>query len=175
MRVLAKRIAITLALVAIPLLAGLLFTYQIIRIDWVSMMEIQPSFRPMKAPLPAPARSVPVEGAAYMPGAGSPANPVLADPASLARGQSLYELNCAICHGTQGKGDGSIIDKLIRKPSDLTSSSVLLLSDGEIFLVITNGVNPGVGFKGGMPQLRESLSVSDRWDVINYLRTLQQP
>ena len=74
-----KRLIIVLALVAAPLGLGLLFTYDIIKIDWVSFMEIQNSFNPQEDPLPVPARSVPVEGAAYIAALGAPANPVAAD------------------------------------------------------------------------------------------------
>ncbi len=173
MTALAKRIVITLGAVAVLLGVSLLFTYQVIHIDWVSFMEIQPSFRPMEAPLPLPPRSVPVEGAAYLPGSGSPANPIPSNADSVKRGQTFFDLNCAVCHGTQGKGDGAIAKKLIRKPPDLTGSNVSALSDGEIFLIITDGVQPGVGYKGGMPALRENLAVGDRWDVVNYVRSLQ--
>jgi mono/diheme cytochrome c family protein len=169
----AKRISLTFLVVVVILAVGLLFTYQIIPLDWISFMEIQPSFRPMEDPLPVPARSVPVEGAAFVPGAGSPVNPVPSSPDSLARGQSFYAINCALCHGNQGKGDGPIAKDLIRKPSDLTGVNVAPLSDGEIFQVITSGVQPPAGTKGGMPALRENLTVNDRWDVVNYVRSLQ--
>ncbi len=173
MNELARRITITLVLLAAPLVFGLLITYQVIHIDWISFMEIQPSFRPMEAPLPVPANSVPVEGAAYLPGAGNPQNPIAADQASLKRGETLYEVNCSLCHGKQGKGDGPVAEKLSRKPPDLAGLNVTELSDGEIFIVIANGVNLGIGFSGGMPPLRENLEIGDRWDVVNYVRSLQ--
>ena len=69
-------------------------------------MEIQPSFIAQDDPLPLPAGSVPVQGAAYIPALGAPANPVPADEASLARGKTQYEINCLICHGARGKGNG---------------------------------------------------------------------
>jgi mono/diheme cytochrome c family protein len=169
----AKRIAITLAILALPLILGLLLTYQIIHVDWISFMEIQPSFRPMEDPLPVPPGSVPIEGAAFVPGAGSPVNPVEAGPDSIARGQPLYEINCEVCHGKDGKGGAPLAEKMIRKPADLTGENVATLSDGEIFLIITNGVQPPSGTKGGMPALRENLTVKDRWDTVNYVRNLQ--
>jgi len=170
---LAKRITITLVILAAPLVLGLLVTYQVIHIDWISFMEIQPSFRPMEDPLPVPVDSVPVEGAAYVPGTGNPLNPIVSDQISLTRGGSLYAINCSLCHGERGKGDGPVAEKLSRKPPDLEGLNVKELSDGEIFLVITNGVNLGVGFSGGMPPLRENLTIEDRWDIVNYLRSLQ--
>ena len=172
---LAKRITLTLALLATPLILGLLLTYQVIHVDWISFMEIQPSFRPMEDPLPLPPRSVPIEGVAYVPGAGSPSDPIQPDSASLERGKALYAIHCEMCHGGKGTGSGSIAEDLVRQPADLTGINVTSLSDGEIFMVLTNGVQPGSGRKGGMPSLRENLSVGDRWDVVNYIRNFPKP
>jgi mono/diheme cytochrome c family protein len=169
----AKRIIITLVVLTIPLVIGLLFTYEVIKIDWISFMEIQPSFRAMEDPRPLPVGSVPVQGAAYLPGPDAPLNPVTANAQSIERGKMFYDLNCALCHGSLAKGDGSLAKPLKRKPPDLTSPHVVALADGDIFMIITNGLAPVPGFKGGMPALRENLSVGDRWDVVNYLRTLQ--
>lgn len=173
MNELAKRITITLAILAAPLVFGLLITYQVIHIDWISFMEVQPSFRPMEKPLPVPANSVPIEGAAYVPLAGNPQNPIASDQVSLTRGEPLYEVNCSLCHGEEGRGDGPVAEELVRKPPDLAGRNVTELSDGEIFIVITNGVNLGIGFSGGMPPLRENLEIVDRWDIVNYVRSLQ--
>lgn len=156
--------------VVVGILVGglLLFTYDIIKIDWISFMEIQPSYKPMENPLPVAASSIPVEGAAYVPGMGAPGNPVPADPVSLARGAQLYNINCSHCHGLAGHGDGPIATYLEkRKPANLTGVLVQNLSDGAIFLRISNGV------PGSMPALNENLSVRDRWDVVNYVRTLK--
>jgi len=77
------------------LFAGLmLFTYDIIKIEWPSFMEIQPSFKQMEDPLPVPARSIPIEGPAYIPNIGAPENPVTADAVSVARGSQLFAINC---------------------------------------------------------------------------------
>jgi mono/diheme cytochrome c family protein len=161
-----KRLVIVLAALGAAASAGLLITYEVIGVEWISAMEIQPSFRPMEAPLPAPQGSVPIQGAAYVPGAGAPANPVPSDEVSLQRGEQLYTLNCGLCHGAGGKGDGSIARFLTRKPADLTSADIALREDGDIFLVISNGL------PGKMPALRENLPVLDRWDEVNYVRSL---
>jgi len=39
----------------------LIFSYDIVKIEWISFMEIQPSYRPMEDPLPPPERSIPIE------------------------------------------------------------------------------------------------------------------
>jgi mono/diheme cytochrome c family protein len=144
---------------------GLLLTYEVIGVEWISTMEIQPSFRPMEDPQPVPKGSVPIQGAAFVPGDGTPLNPVVADDTSLARGKNLYEVNCALCHGTGGKGDGPMAEKLRRKPADLTGANVTRLADGDIFIIITSGA-------GVMPPLSENLSAGERWDVVNYVKMM---
>ena len=97
-----KRMLITLILISIPFIIGLLFTYEVINIEWISFMENQNTFRPMEDPLPVPPDSVPVQGAAYVGGIGSPFNPVETDEISLERGRVLYQINCLHCHGDKG-------------------------------------------------------------------------
>ena len=55
------------------------------------------------------------------------------------------------------------------KPANLTTDVVQSKSDGSIFLTITNGL------EGRMPALNENLTVSERWDVVNFVRTLKKP
>jgi mono/diheme cytochrome c family protein len=145
----------------------LLFTYDIIKIEWIGFMEIQPSYRPMEDPLPVPERSIPIEGPVAIPGLGAPQNPVAADEASIARGAELYAIHCQMCHGETAQGAGPIAAFLANKPANLTSPVVQSKSDGSAFLTITNGI------AGKMPALNENLLVSERWDVVNFLRTLQ--
>ncbi|HMB25246.1 MAG TPA: cytochrome c [Anaerolineales bacterium] len=146
----------------------LVFSFDIIKIDWPSFMEIQPSYRPMEDPLPVPERSIPVEGPIVIPGVGAPENPTPADEASLARGRELFAINCAMCHGPNADGVGPIAPFLLNaKPANLTSPVVQSKSDGSIFLTITNGID------GKMPPLNENLTVSERWDLVNFIRTLK--
>jgi mono/diheme cytochrome c family protein len=164
-----KRVSILLALVVVVLGGLMLFSYDVIKIDWVSFMEIQPSFHPMMDPLPVPADSIPVEGPAFVPGMGAPVNPVTADAVSISRGAELYSINCALCHGTTGQGNGPIATYLQNKPADLTGVAIQSLSDGAVFMVISTGV------QGKMPALNENLTVRERWDVVNFVRTLLTP
>jgi len=146
----------------------MLFTYDVIKIEWPSFMEIQPSFKNMENPLPPPGRSIPVEGAVSIPGMGAPENPTPADDASVARGAELFAINCAQCHGATGDGNGPVAPFLVNyKPANLTSDIVQSKSDGSFFFTISNGLD------GRMPALNENLTVSERWDVVNFLRTLK--
>lgn len=164
-----KRLIIVLGILVSPLILGLLFTYDIIKIDWISFMEIQPSYRPMEDPLPLPPQSVPVQGAAYIPGLGAPVNHVPADEVSLQRGKELYNISCALCHGAEGRGNGTFAAFLQNKPANLLQGNAVTTSDGAIFITISNGI------PGRMPSLRENLPAArDRWDVVNYVRQLQK-
>ncbi len=143
-----------------------LFTYDIIKIDWISFMEIQSSYKPMEHPLPVPADSIPVDGAVYTLGMGVVVNPVTADDVSIGRGDELYHINCVPCHGKGGKGDGVVGNFFKFKPANLTSFDVQKISDEAIFLVISNGV------AGRMPPLNENFNPRERWDLVNFIRTL---
>jgi mono/diheme cytochrome c family protein len=168
--VIIQRLLMVFVVVGVLFGVMLLFTYDVIKIDWPSFMEIQPSYKPMENPLPPPDLSVPIEGAIAIPGMGAPQNPVAADTTSLARGKELFTINCQMCHGPQGQGNGPIAPFLANyKPANLTSPLIHALSDGSIFLIISKGV------PGRMPALNENLTVRERWDVINYIRTLQAP
>jgi len=144
----------------------LLFTFDILKLEWISFMEIQPAHRQMEDPLPVPARSIPIEGPVSIPGMLPPANPIESDESSIARGAELYDIHCKMCHGQTFEGNGPIAPFLANKPANLTSPLLQSKSDGSIFLTITNGVD------SKMPPLNENLLVTDRWDLVNFIRTL---
>jgi mono/diheme cytochrome c family protein len=146
---------------------SLLFFYDILKINFPTNMANQPSIAYDQGPrLAAPAEAVPVQGPVLV--AGQPASqPPQPSTASIDHGKFLFGLNCQMCHGPQAKGNGPLSGFFNPKPKDLTSAEVQNLSDQNIFLVITNGF-------GVMPSLRENFSIADRWDIVNYVRTLKQ-
>jgi mono/diheme cytochrome c family protein len=156
------------------LLLGILavFSFDVVKIDWISFMEIQPSFKPMEPPLPVAARSIPIEGAAYVSGQGAPTNPIQADAASVERGRILYSVTCIQCHGPKADGNGIVGGALMFPPANLTGDVAQNKPDGALFLTISNGIL-GTGGQIHMPALNENLTVRDRWDVVNYIRTLK--
>ncbi len=166
---LTPQIVITLLILATPFILGLALTYEKVRVNFVSFMEDQPSVKAQEAP-----RRLPAEGALPFfrePVGGDqvPLNPVPADPVSLQRGQVLYSLHCAQCHGDTGKGDGPIVEfwgEDTNKPADLTDARFETQPDGAMYLTLTQGF-------GAMPALAENLTPRQRWDVINYVRSLQ--
>ncbi len=165
-----KRLILLLFILMIPFAVGLLFTYDVIKIQWVNTLQLQNSYQPQEDPLPMPARSVPVQGPAYIAGLGAPVNPVPADAVSLQRGEQLFKTFCALCHGQTAQGNGPIAVFLTTyKPANLVTGNAKDISDGAIFMTITNGI------PGRMPQMRDDLpGARERWDIINYLRSLQK-
>src|SRR5713226_5169740 len=92
-------------------------------------------------------------------------NPVAANQSSIAAGQKIYTKRCVGCHGTSGNGDGPNAVDLGIHPAKLAQLSSAE-SDGALFWKITTRKKPMPAF----PTRR--LSETDRWNVINYIRTL---
>jgi mono/diheme cytochrome c family protein len=138
------------------------------RNDWRTDMWYQPSLRPEDAPRPAPEHSVPL-------GAGRPladrddaetlVSPFPATPESRAHGKLLFSERCAACHGPEGHGGGPV-SKFFPPAPDLAYVTVKARTDGYIYGTVTFGGR-------AMPAQAEGLTVSDRWDVVNYVRQIQ--
>lgn len=89
-------------------------------------------------------------------------------------GQDLYQKKCAVCHGTEGKGDGPAAYLLYPKPRDFVSgkfkirSTPTLPTDEDLFRTITNGI-PGTS----MPPWA-ALSAQDRKALVSYVKRLSE-
>jgi mono/diheme cytochrome c family protein len=167
-----QRLLVVMAVALLLLGVLAIFSFDVVKIDWISFMEIQPSYKPMEHPLPVAARSIPIEGAAYIPGQGAPTNPIPSDTTSVERGRILYSVTCIQCHGPKADGNGVVGGALLFQPANLTGDVVQNKPDGALFLTISNGIQ-GTGGQIHMPALNENLTVRDRWDVVNYIRTLK--
>lgn len=95
------------------------------------------------------------------------ANPVAADARSLDNGKKYYQINCAVCHGMAGDGNGTMkrVNPGYAWSPSLRTPQAQGYPDGYIYGIIRNG-------RGSMPSYAR-IEESDRWDVVNYLRTLQ--
>lgn len=95
-------------------------------------------------------------------------NPVPITTQSLAYGRFLYEANCVVCHGTEGHGDGPIVESgHYGAPPTLNSVNLRSAEDGRIYHIITYGQNSMWPYKNNLTEL-------ERWAVVNYVRALQR-
>lgn len=95
-------------------------------------------------------------------------NPLKGNAAATAEGKKIYIQFCATCHGNKGKGDGIAAPGLSKAPADHTSDFVQKQNDGALFWIITEGNNP-------MPTYKTALTETQRWQVVNFIRTLAKP
>ncbi|OHB80382.1 MAG: hypothetical protein A2W31_02260 [Planctomycetes bacterium RBG_16_64_10] len=95
-------------------------------------------------------------------------NPLQAnDAVALERGRVVYLNFCTSCHGLGGEGDGPMAARGYPPPPPLSAEKARLLSDGEMFHVISYGRN-------NMPAHRNQLSQTDRWKVLLHIRARQR-
>jgi mono/diheme cytochrome c family protein len=143
-----KRISKLAILVAAPLLMAAIW------------MDDQQTYKPYKAPVLAPpAGSVPVSGKELISQESELKNPIASSAAALEQGKTLFDINCALCHGQTSAERGPVGKKLIPPPPGLDRAMVKDLSDATIFKAITFGF-------GRMPSFKE-----ERWSLTNFLRT----
>jgi mono/diheme cytochrome c family protein len=93
-------------------------------------------------------------------------NPFHATPETLAAGKRAYEINCLVCHGAGGAGDGPIVPKFPNPPG-FRAKKVQRLNDGEIFHTITVGRKKMAGHAA-------LVSWDERWQIVLYIRSLQK-
>ncbi len=166
-----------LALAVIALLALVIAgcTKGTYAVDIFPEMHYNPSTRIQEPPRRAPPEgAVPITGKEVVFGfeqARDVPNPLPRTQAVLERGAELYRVNCAMCHGSQARGDGAVGDFLVRdgysRPPDLTADITQNRADGEIFLLVTNGILV-------MPEFKNMVAEDDRWSLVHYLRFLAE-
>jgi mono/diheme cytochrome c family protein len=86
---------------------------------------------------------------------------------SIERGGELYRINCVCCHGAAGAGDGPVGLRGFPPATSLLTGKSPQMKDGQLFHILTYG-------QANMPSFAGQLSPSRRWDVINYVRRLQE-
>ena len=101
-------------------------------------------------------------------------NPRLANLDSIQNGQVQFARFCSTCHGMQGLGDGPVsVTGEINGPLAGVlavagpTSIARIRSDGHIYTTIRYG-------RRRMPSYNRIQS-RDRWDIVNYLRYLENP
>jgi mono/diheme cytochrome c family protein len=90
-------------------------------------------------------------------------NPEPATQESVNRGWMYYQINCAVCHGEGGLGNGPVAR--FNGAPNLSNATTAAKSDGYYFGQIRNG--------GSIMPSFNRIPERDRWHVINYVRGLQ--
>jgi len=100
-------------------------------------------------------------------------NPIAADSsdAILKVGLKYYTTQCAVCHGEKGEGSAAanspVGTKMALQPPSLLSDKIRTWTDGQIYHVITVG-------QGMMGPYASHIPQKYRWQVVNYIRSLQK-
>ena len=92
-------------------------------------------------------------------------NPLKGNADAIKEGKTLYTTYCAACHGDKGKGDGVAGTALNPRPADFASERIKKESDGALYWKMTNGNPP-------MAPYKDVLTEKQRWELVNYIRTL---
>jgi mono/diheme cytochrome c family protein len=93
--------------------------------------------------------------------------PFTATMATLERGRERYRIQCAVCHGETGAGNGIATKYGLVGVANLNQQRLRDMSDGEIYNTVANGKNTMLGY-GSVIQ------VPDRWAIVAYVRALQR-
>jgi mono/diheme cytochrome c family protein len=166
------------ALVALLLVAACNPDDAVHHIGWFATMRHQRSFKPYAMPRALVAGTIPVTGhepdSLSMTEAARLVNPRTRTSESLNRGKWVYETYCLVCHGAAGRGDGPVSTAgggpFIGVRS-LVSDTLARKADGYIYGVAVYALPMG---RGLMPRYGDKVRGTDRWDLVNYIRSLQQ-
>ena len=85
---------------------------------------------------------------------------MVAGAADTSKGRQIYQTNCEVCHGPNGKG-------IMMDIPDFSLGDGLMQVDTSLFEVVREG-------KSTMPSFRGILEERDIFDVIAYIRLFQR-
>ncbi len=87
--------------------------------------------------------------------------------ASVARGRKVFQTYCSPCHGGGGAADGIVVQRGYPPPPSLLNGKSVQMKDGQLFHILSYG-------QGNMAPFTGQLLPEQRWDVINFVRSLQK-
>jgi mono/diheme cytochrome c family protein len=95
------------------------------------------------------------------------ANPEPVTEQSLAMGRMHYQINCAVCHGDKGDGNGSLkaYNPAYGFAPSIIADGTKARKDGYLYGMLRNG--------RGLMSSYNRIEERDRWHVVNYVRALQ--
>ena len=144
-------------------------------VDFFPEMHYQDSYHSQQPPrLDPPIGSVPITGKELLLTSETFNSVVNPKPGEdIGEGRKLYEINCAMCHGQSGHGDGTVLTTMIEKygyqpklSPDLRVASAL--PDSFLFTMISN--EDLIVGDGAMPLFQKLLTPEERWSLVNYIK-----
>ncbi|MNJ93411.1 Cytochrome c [compost metagenome] len=96
-------------------------------------------------------------------------DPWVSTPEIVAYGQKVFQTNCAMCHGAEGKGDGAAGAALNPKPRNLVEGK-WTQGSGAIahYNVLLNGI------KGTSMAAYSHFKPADRWALVHYVDSITE-
>jgi len=93
-------------------------------------------------------------------------NPLDSTAVDLEKGKALFDIYCAICHGTKGDGQGNLVkrEKILGIPS--YDDAGRAINEGSIYHTIYYG-------KNAMGSYANQLKEEERWQVVSYVLELK--
>lgn len=99
------------------------------------------------------------------PEAAQKTNPVKPTPAVLAAAKKTWGIDCAVCHGADGSGNGDLAGDMKRKLLDYRDPDALKnMTDGELHWIIEKG-------KGQMTGEGDRVKPPEIWGLVLYVRS----
>lgn len=86
--------------------------------------------------------------------------------ALLERGRQRFNIDCSVCHGFAGFGDGMVVQRGFPAPPSYHIDRLRQAPIQHFYDVITNGY-------GVMYSYAQRVSPEDRWAIVAYIRALQ--
>ncbi len=124
-----------------------------------SAQEATPTPAVAPTPAAAPTQPTPVK------------NPVKPTADSQAKAKSLYQIDCALCHGDNGNGKTDLATSMNLTLSDWTDPKTLAgKEDWQLFNVIRNGAGANMPAEGEGRASDEAV-----WNLVIYIRSFSKP
>ena len=145
-----------------------------------------PRLMPAAGAVPVTGKEVPLNAQVHPDAIDTIENPMPGE--GVDEGAKLFAINCSMCHGMEGLGDGQVLQTMTEDYGytpklnvNLTLVNIFGYSDGLLYAMITNrdlrpeiaSLEPGTSVV--MPQFEKLLTSEERWMLVNYLKTLGGP